>query len=90
MFISIIYLAIKDILRTRAADFVDSAYSGEVFFIDMLQDLSQNINGDRKHGGYLCRDGDIEEWALTVQSLIKKKSHNVTTPLNDLGFNVAW
>ena len=51
MFAPIIYLAIKDILRARAADFVDSAHSGEVVYIDMLQNLSQNINGDSEHGG---------------------------------------
>jgi hypothetical protein len=31
------YLAIKEILRTRAEDFADSAKSGQVSFTDMLQ-----------------------------------------------------
>jgi hypothetical protein len=40
------YVAIKDVLRARAADFVDSAYSSEVGFTDMLEDLSQDVDGN--------------------------------------------
>jgi hypothetical protein len=43
------YFAIKDIPRARAADFVDLAKSNEVCFIDMLQNLSQDIDWDRRH-----------------------------------------
>jgi hypothetical protein len=46
-----LYLAIKYILRTKAADFADLAKSEQVVFTDMLQNISQNINGDRAHGG---------------------------------------
>jgi hypothetical protein len=47
------YVAIKDILRARADDFVDLTESNEVGFIDMLQNLSQDIDWDRRHdGGY--------------------------------------
>jgi hypothetical protein len=40
------YVAIKDTLRARAADFVDSAYSSEVGFADMPENLSQDVEGN--------------------------------------------
>ena len=52
------YVAIKDILRARAADLVDSTKSSEVGSTDMLQNLSQDIDWDRRHddgyGASLC------------------------------------
>jgi hypothetical protein len=48
------YVSIKDILRARADDFVDLTESNEVGFIDMLQNLSQDINWDRRHDDGLC------------------------------------
>ena len=45
------YVAIKDIPRARADDFVDLTKSSEVGFTDMLQNLSQDIDWDRRHGG---------------------------------------
>jgi hypothetical protein len=38
-------VAIKDILRERAADFVDSAHGGQVCVIEIFQDDRQNIDG---------------------------------------------
>src|SRR5277367_5677621 len=48
------YVAIKDIPRARADDFVDSTESSEVGFTDILQNLSKHIDWDRRHdgGGY--------------------------------------
>jgi hypothetical protein len=48
------YVAIKDILRARAGDFVDLTKSDEVGFSDMLQNLSQDIDWDRRHDDGLC------------------------------------
>jgi hypothetical protein len=44
------YIAIKDILGTGAADFVDSAKGEQVCFIDIFQYHLQNI--DRQVGGH--------------------------------------
>ena len=40
------YVAIKDILRARADDFVDLTESNEVGFTDMLQNHLQDIDWD--------------------------------------------
>jgi hypothetical protein len=52
------YVAIKDIPRARAAYFVDLTKGNEVGFTDMLQNLSQDIDWDRRHddgyGASLC------------------------------------
>ena len=44
------YFAIKDILRVRAADFVEQTYFCEVCPINILQNVLEDINGDRRHG----------------------------------------
>jgi hypothetical protein len=44
-------VAIKDILRERAADFVDSAHGGQVCVIEIFQDDRQNIDG--QVGGHI-------------------------------------
>ena len=56
MGITVSDVAIKDILRARADDFVDLTKGNEVGLTDVLQNLSQDIDWDRRHdGGYgLC------------------------------------
>ena len=47
----IMKVAIKDILRERAADFVDSAHGDQVCFVEIFQNHHQNI--DRQVGGHI-------------------------------------
>ena len=47
------YVAIKDIPRERAADFVELTHGGQVCFVEFFQNQRRNIDGEGQVGGHI-------------------------------------